>query len=188
MRKKYRKKKQRTFPFALFLIIIGCVLMSLWATHRFFYTQSMSLSSKLLASYAQEKLSESLPIHISVGNIRLPIVEAGRINNEWTISQTSANHVHESANPGTPGNIIIYAHNSKKLFGTLEDVKKGDSIEITTTDGARHRYVVTSTAWVTTGHTELLAPTTAETLTLYTCGGLLDSLRIVVQAVPSHPL
>jgi LPXTG-site transpeptidase (sortase) family protein len=182
IKKTMHHNKNSWFP--ILLILLGLLLMSLWATHRFLYNQSMSISEKLLASYAQEQSSGSLPIHISVGNINLPIVEAGRINGAWTISETSANHVYGSANPGSKGNVIIYAHNSEKLFGKLTDVKAGVRIAIRTTDSILHQYTVTSTEWVTTGHTELLAPTDTEILTLYTCAGLLDSLRVVVRAVP----
>ena len=171
------------FPFIL--IAFGSLLLGIWGTHRFFYNQAISLSEKLLASYASEPSGTSLPIHITINDVvSLPIVEAGRINGAWTVSETSANHVHESASPGNPGNIIIYAHNAPRLFGSLTEVKEGDAIAIRTTDSILHRYRVASTVWVTTGHTELLMPTATEVLTIYTCAGLLDSLRVVVRAVP----
>ena len=159
--------------------------MILWGVHRYFYNQTMSLSDTILAQYAKQPSSIPAPIHIAVGSISLPVVESGKVGDTWAISQTSANHVRESAMPGTQGNIIIYAHNTSSLFGKLEDVKVGDQVGIRTTDGLLHRYSVTSIQWVTPGHTELLSPTTHETLTLYTCAGLLDSLRIVIQAIPS---
>jgi len=169
----------------MILIIFGVILMSLWGIHRYFYNQTMSISNAILAQYAKEPSTVPPPIHISIGNISLPVVEAGKVGDTWAISQTSANHVRESALPGTRGNIIIYAHNTNNLFGKLEDSKVGDPISIRTTDGLLHRYTVISVQWVTPGHTELLSPTPHETLTLYTCAGLLDSLRNVVQAVPA---
>ncbi len=178
------KKKQNRFP--LILISFGIILLSLWGVHRYFYNQTMSISNAILAQYAKGPSTSPTPIHITVGtSISLPVVEAGEVDGTWAISQTSANHVHQSAVPGAPGNTIIYAHNAGNLFGPLDKVTVGDPVAIRTTDGALHRYTVTSIEWVTPGHTELLSQTSAETLTLYTCGGLLDSLRIVVRAVPA---
>jgi len=181
-----RKKHTKPSRFPILLIAFGVFLMSLWSVHRYFYNQVMTLSNTILAQYAKEPATQPLPIHITVGNIiSLPVVEAGKVDDTWAISQTSANHVRESVVPGTRGNIIIYGHNAGNLFGPLDKVKIGDPIVIRTTDGASHRYLVASVTWVTPGHTELLTPTNTETLTLYTCGGLLDSLRIVVRAVPA---
>ena len=179
-----RKKQPSRLP--LILISFGLMLLTLWGIHRYFYTRSMSLSDAILASFARQTSAGALPVHITIGTrISLPVVEAGKVDGTWAISQTSANYVHESATPGTAGNIIIYAHNSDNLFGKLDKVTIGDTITVRTTDGNLHRYIVASVSWVTPGHTELLAPTTVETLTLYTCAGILDSLRIVVRAIPA---
>jgi sortase (surface protein transpeptidase) len=168
------------------LIAFGMLLVSLWGIHRYFYDQAMTLSGAILAQYAKEPATQPLPIHITVGNsISLPVVESGKVDGTWAISQTGANHVSESAVPGTRGNTIIYAHNAGNLFGPLDKITVGAPIAVRTTDGELHRYTVASVSWVTPGHTELLLPTTIETLTLYTCAGILDSLRIVVRAIPA---
>lgn len=179
------RKKNPSSRFPVILITFGLALLGLWGIHRYFYMRSMSISDAILAMYAKTNTSKTIPIHITIGKtVSLPIVEAGYINGTWAISQIAANHVHESAAPGEAGNIIIYAHNAPNLFGPLDKIAVGDPIEIRSLDGSVHRYTVTSYSWVTPGHTELLAPTTTETLTLYTCAGLLDSLRIVVRAIP----
>ena len=183
---KRRKKIRPPSRLPIVLIAIGLSLLTLWGVHRYFYDQTMTISSAILAQYTKEPSTLSPPVYITIGNrISLPVVEAGKVDGTWAISQTSANHVHESAMPGTRGNSIIYAHNSDALFGKLEDVIKGDPIAIRMADGTLHRYVVISTAWVTPDHTELLTPTSSEILTLYTCAGILDSLRIVLRAVPA---
>jgi LPXTG-site transpeptidase (sortase) family protein len=186
---KRRRKIRSTFStqFSTALLVFGIALLTLWGIHRYFYNQTMTLSRAILAQYAKEPSTLPSPIHITVDDlISLPVVEAGKVAGTWAISQTSANHVYESAMPGTRGNSIIYAHNSENLFGGLDKVTIGDPITIRTTDGALHRYTVTSIVWVTPGHIEFLSQTNAETLTLYTCGGILDSLRIVVRAVPAR--
>jgi LPXTG-site transpeptidase (sortase) family protein len=185
MTKRKRKTKAKPTRLAAFLIIGGALLLGLWATHRVLYARAISLSDAILAAYQKQPVTSSLPIHITIGDmIRLPVVESGKVNGTWAISQTSANHVASSALPGQKGNIIIYGHNAPKLFGQLKEIHVGNFVEIRMTDSTLHRYIVTETQWVTPGHTELLTPTTEETLTLYTCGGLLDALRVVVQAKP----
>jgi LPXTG-site transpeptidase (sortase) family protein len=184
--RRFARKRSLAFPIAL--VILGTFLVGLWGVHRYFYNRSISLSDALIASYAQEATQTALPIHIQIGaKISLPVVEAGKVEGKWTVSQTSANHVRESALPGEAGNIIIYGHNLNRIFGYLPDTKIGDIVEIRTTDGTLHAYQVSKTSFVSPTQTDLLAPTATETLTLYTCVGLLDSLRFVVVATPIVP-
>jgi LPXTG-site transpeptidase (sortase) family protein len=184
-----RKKnsKSRSTPwFPIFLIFIGVLLVSLWGLHKFTYNRALSISEKILSSYTKQKTGTALPIHIGIGTrISLPVVEAGRENGVWAISQTSANHVRQSALPNEKGNIIIYGHNLNKIFGYLMDTKEGDIIRIRMTDGTLHKYKVESTQYVSPSQTALLAPTHEEVLTVYTCAGLFDSLRFVVRAKPT---
>ena len=182
--KKVVKKPATWFP--VFLIVMGILLISLWGLHKFTYNRAISLSEKLLSSYNKQKTETALPIHIGIGTrISLPVVEAGRENGVWAISQTSANHVRQSALPNEKGNIIIYGHNLNKIFGYLMDTKAGDIIRIRMTDGTLHKYKVESTQYVSPSQTALLAPTHEEILTVYTCAGLFDSLRFVVRAKPT---
>jgi LPXTG-site transpeptidase (sortase) family protein len=186
MSAKRRNKRKTSAIFPMVLILCGVLLMSLWGIHRYYYNRSISLSDAILARFAREDAVHPFPVSISVNKlINLPVVEAGKVNGVWAISQSAANHVHGSAVPGEPGNIIIYGHNAGNIFGPLDKAKIGDQIVVRTGDAITHRYMVASVIWVTPGHTELLSPTTIETLTLYTCGGLLDSLRIVIRAVPT---
>jgi LPXTG-site transpeptidase (sortase) family protein len=179
-----RKKKSSRLP--LILVSFGLALVGLWGVHRYFYARSISLSDAILAAYkAQRPAGAAYPIHIAIAGITsVPVVEAGRESGVWTVSQTSANHVIQSALPGENGNIIVYGHNMNSIFGYLMNSKIGDSIKIRMTDGTLHTYSVTDTQYVTPSQTELLSPTTHEVVTLYTCAGLLDSLRFVVRAVP----
>jgi LPXTG-site transpeptidase (sortase) family protein len=185
-----RRKKQhkpKALPlFPILLITLGMLCVGFWGAHRVLYERSLTLSDAILARFAKEQPKGlALPIHITISNtINLPVVPAGKVDGVWAISKTSANYVHGSAVPGQPGNTIIYAHNSPEMFGPLDKVKEGDAVAVRATDGTLHRYTVSSVVWVTPGHTELLSPTKEETITLYTCGGLLDALRIVVRAEP----
>lgn len=183
MIKKRKTIRSRRFP----IILIGCglALLSLWGAHRFFYNRSITLSDALVSQYNQKILPEAMPIAISIDEIPpVPVVEAGKINNTWTISPTAANYVLQSALPGTIGNIIIYGHNTAKIFGKLNAVKVGTPISITSSNGIQHRYRVIQKQIVSIHQTELLAPTRSEVLTLYTCAGWLDSQRLVIRAIP----
>lgn len=125
------------------------------------------------------------PTGIVIGKtIRLPVTLGGYINGTWLVSSTHASYIGQSALPGTPGNIIIYAHNKPNLFGPLQKLKGSEEITLTTRDGITHRYRVTNISVVKTQDTRLLQPTRTETLTLYTCTGFLDSKRLVVRAEP----
>lgn len=183
---KRRKKIRPPSRLPFILIALGFILVSLWGLHRYFYARSISLSDTILAAYkAQRPATASYPIHLEIDGItNVPIVESGKENGIWTVSPTSANHVIQSALPGENGNIILYGHNLNKIFGYLMDIKIGAIVNIRMTDGSLHRYTVTETRVVTPSQTELLSPTTHEVLTLYTCTGLLDSLRFVVRAEP----
>lgn len=178
--------------FPIFLIILGLALIGAWGLHRFLYNRSLRLSDRLLASYSQESNQKAVPIHITISppagegrnTIQLQIVEAGKVEGAWTVSPSAANHVHGSAIPGEAGNTIIYGHNLNTVFGYLVDSRPGDSVRIYTNDGKLHQYKISEIHIVDPSQTALLSPATTEVLTLYTCTGLLDSLRFVARALP----
>ena len=175
--------------FPIILIAFGIVLISIWGLHRYLYARSLSLSDALVASYKKKRSDlVAFPIHISVGDkIRIRVVEATKVNGALVVSPTSANHLLASALPGEAGNIIIYGHNVNAIFGYLVDARIGDPVGIYTNDGKLHKYKITDIHIVDPSQTALLAPTTTEVLTLYTCTGLLDSLRFVARAEPINP-
>jgi LPXTG-site transpeptidase (sortase) family protein len=128
----------------------------------------------------------SAPAHISIPSVNIDIaIEPGFItNNIWTISDHYANHLHTSAHPGSNGNIVVYGHNSRPILGNLTNVSEGDTIIITDSDNTEHRYTVHTTFTVTPDTMDPVQPTDEEILTVYTCTGLLNSKRFIVQAKP----
>ena len=126
------------------------------------------------------------PIEIIIPslNIDLPI-EQGKINNSvWEISQNSATHLADSANPEDNGNIVIYGHNKKSIFGNLPYLKIGETINIKVADGQIYKYKLEEKLWVKPDRVDLVSPTDHEVLTIYTCWGFLDSQRVILKAVP----
>lgn len=181
--KKSRTRAPAVFP--VVLIVLGVLLVIVWWAHKITYNRALSLSDSLVSAFATESTEMPVPVSINIPGIpRLLVVEAGKINGTWSVSEKAANHVRGSANPGSPGNIIIYAHNTAPLFGRLKRVKPDDTITVTTTDADRHTYRVIEIRTVTTDQTALLQQTSQEMLTLYTCTGWLDSKRLVIRAVP----
>lgn len=189
---KQRKKiipKSHTRPLGVIFLCVGMLLLSYYLIHTALYNRSLSLSTRLLQAFSAKKNSLSaLPLHISIGEtIRLPVIEAGVVDGKWLIAEDKANHVWNSANPTDKGNIIIYAHNTPPLFGTLENVAIGEYVHVVTSDGVDHQYQIISKEVVSPAYTTPLQPTSAETLTIYTCTGFLDSQRLVIRAIPNSP-
>lgn len=135
---------------------------------------------------ASEPSQQPLRIVIPSLSVDLPVVEAPVINGYWELSETSASHGVGSANPGDPGNTVIFAHAREELFGPLRSSKKENLVYILTKDHW-YRYRITNIQMVDPKATEVIQPTKDETLTLYTCSGFLDSKRLIVTAKPLRP-
>lgn len=170
----------------LALISFSCgALLFLFAIF-FWPTPPTPIVTAMEQTVTQVAIRGSLPTHIHIGSlIDLPIEEMAFGTKGWQVSDTAASIASSSARPNEHGNIVIYSHNLKRLFGKLSRVRIGDTITLTTQDGEEHPYTVTHTVTVTPDQIDILKPTTSEVLTLYTCTGLFDSKRFVVQAVPT---
>lgn len=105
------------------------------------------------------------------------------LDDSWVISKQHASYLMSSARPGENNNIVIYGHNTQKMFARLVDVKLGDIVRIES-DESVATYRVTRKLNVSPGFVTAVQPTSVETLSIYTCTGLLDSRRLVLQAEP----
>ncbi len=172
------------FPYTL--LALGICLLTLWGTHVYFRTRSLTLNEAILATLEQAPQHAELPVRIHIPSITtVDIVRAGKINGEWTISEHAANFVMQSATPGTPGNSIIYGHNTYNIFANLIRTKRGDRVTVYMSNGTILTYTVVDIQEVTPDRTDLLKSTVTEVLTIYTCSGWLDSKRFVLRAVPT---
>lgn len=142
-------------------------------------------------------------IQIPAVGIDVPVVEVGykivEIQGlkvvEWEVAEYAAGHHRSSANPGEGGNIVITGHNDWKgeVFRTLEHVKLGDQV-ILTSDAGTFRYQVVEIHYrkevgvpleerIATGR--FLDPMPEERVTLVTCWPYgIDDHRIIVVAKP----
>lgn len=97
--------------------------------------------------------------------------------------------------PGAAGNAVFsghvdYVNHGPAVFWDLRKLEPGDRIEVRLQDGSELRYVVTASHLYTLADIpmgEVLAPTSAESVTLITCGGTFKSgeysHRLVVRAI-----
>ena len=129
----------------------------------------------------------SLPVVLNIPSLAADLsVEQSYIRNgEWEISKKGVSHLNNSAQPGTNGNIVIYGHNTVTQLGNLLSLQDGAYIIIETKDGGMHSYVVTKKEEVSPREVGILKSNGSEALTLYTCIGFADSMRLVVHAVPA---
>ena len=130
----------------------------------------------------QEKDPNKLPQRVIIPShkIDLAIKETEILAGEWQVSASGASYLVQSALPGEKGNMIIYGHNWRRLFGPLRWVKQGEEILIKNKKGESFIYEIVETKVVSPSQVEVLLPTEEPTLTLYTCFGFLDSKRFVV--------
>jgi LPXTG-site transpeptidase (sortase) family protein len=126
---------------------------------------------------------EELPVKIVIPSLSLdlPITPAKVVNNTWETSETNASFGLGSTAPGKIGNTVIFAHARTGLFGDLRKLKKDDVIYVFT-KGDWYSYKAEEFKEVLPSAIEVIAPTSTETLTLYTCSGYADTKRLVVHA------
>lgn len=126
----------------------------------------------------------TVPTKISISSLslNLPIEPTLLKNGSWPTSQTGVSFLANSGNLGNKGNLIFYGHNWKNLLGNLHKVKTGDTLVISGQNGQDFLYSIAYIATVNADDVSILADTSDERITLYTCTGFLDQKRLVVVA------
>lgn len=136
-------------------------------------------------SYLAQAVTKPNTLSIPELNIdSLPII-AGQISgSRWPVSPSGVIHLSTTPPPGAIGNSIIYGHNWPSLLGPLNQAQVGQLIKVTDQQGETTLFTISKITTVTPDQTQLLAPTTTPVLTIYTCTGFLDTLRLVITATP----
>jgi LPXTG-site transpeptidase (sortase) family protein len=98
----------------------------------------------------------------------------------WPLSDSNPTYLETSGSPGHPGNIIIYGHNTSKIFHSLHSLKEGSVVKITDNKNLIYSYQIDSVKKVFPQEVDILQQGSEERLTLFTCTGLFDSMRLVV--------
>jgi len=171
--------------FLLSLITLGIALVTV-GTYFLLYERTILSFSRPPENAVSVVGQKSKPTKIEIGDvgIDLSVSESRIINGVWEISKNGASHLDTSASPGENGNIIIYGHNKKIIFGPLPYAKVGTKIKLTTEDEKIHDYEVIKKETVKPNNLTYVLPTSEEILTLYTCTGFLDTMRSVLVAKP----
>ena len=186
----HNKPKHRTFRqvFAVLLLTLGINMLCVGGWYIIHQRTKLAFQTvPIAAADVAPRERASLPSRIHIDRIRVDLtVEPAEVKDgEWPISRTGTNFLTQSARPSEGSNTVIYGHNYKNIFGHLKEVKIGDEVVLTNTQGHKFTYVVESTRVVKPTAVEIIAPTPTETLTLYTCVGFLDQDRLVIHAVPT---
>lgn len=135
-------------------------------------------------SYSAERTTfSSLPTRIIIPSVSIDtsVKKALIINGYWQVFADSAAWGDQSGIPGRIGNQVIFAHKRSELFLSLKDIAVGAKIYVLTDDKS-YSYEVKEIKEVKPNQIEVVAPTTDETLTLYTCSGFGDIERLIVVA------
>jgi LPXTG-site transpeptidase (sortase) family protein len=129
---------------------------------------------------SKESAAASFPTAISF-NSHQYIIEKGTFKyGLWPLSDSNPTYLESSGIPGAPGNIIIYGHNKPQIFGNLSTLKEGSEVTLLTNDNLTYHYKIDSIKKVFPQEVEILQQGSEEQLTLFTCTGLFDSMRLVV--------
>lgn len=101
----------------------------------------------------------------------------------WPLSDSHPVYLETSGTPGKPGNVVIYGHNTQNIFGNLSAIKEGSEVTITTNNNQFLTYKIDSIKKVFPQDVEILQQGREERITLFTCTGLFDSMRLVVSGI-----
>jgi sortase A len=175
-------RKSKLFPFVL--VLIGLLIFSFGAFN--YYRVRILSFSKVPASASKSTQNLDIPVEIIIPSIKMDLrVDPGQIKDGvWQISDNNATFLDTSAVPGGGGNIVIYGHNKKAVFGNLPYLSLGQKISIKTKSEKIYTYVVYQKHFVSPERVEAVSPTNTEVLTVYTCWGLFDSQRAIITAKP----
>lgn len=170
------------------MIAVGIAAIGLWLNHWWAVNAAEQANRKALL---QQQLAEVRvvdkphPTHIYIQwFVDAPVIDGTLAGDTWTLSDTAAVYLIQSARPNTPGNIVIYGHNTREMMGNIRALKGREKIKLTLSDGSERWYQVKTMRQVPATAVSYIQPTETETLTLYTCAGFADTQRFVVQAIP----
>ncbi len=173
--------------FLLFSTMLGLLLIVIGEVTLYYERRVLSFGANPYANSQSLAIDAGLlPTKVTISSAKIDLaVEPGAIvDGVWQISYKNATYLTGSSLPTKNGNIVIYGHNKKVIFGRLPLVKKNDEVTITVKDGRSFKYKVSDISTVTPDKIEAVSPTNYPVLTIYTCTGFLDSKRLVVKAIP----
>lgn len=182
--KKFLKKLKSSRLRSPLIFLISGLLLLFFGGFNYYRLRILSFTSTPTESTLAQK--GELPERITIPSIGIDLpVEVGEIKDGvWQISGDSATFLSTSVRPGGAGNIVIYGHNKKVIFGNLPYLSLGQKIYVKTVDGKIHIYEAYWKDFVGADRVDLVSVTSKEELTIFTCWGLFDQNRAVIKAKP----
>lgn len=167
-------------------LVVGLILIfqGLFDISKRLGLYKISTSIQTIETKDSKTNSSTLPINISIPSLslQLPIEPVLLKDSTWPTSQTGVSFLENSGKVGSTGNLIFYGHNWRNLLGNLHKVKVGENIVLHGQNGQNFQYSISYIATVEANDISILADTSDERITLYTCTGFLDQKRLVVVA------
>lgn len=164
-------------------LLIGIILVSLGTVINIFPKDpSPKHPSKIASPVNIGRQAKPQRVAIPTLGINIPISEGGVVNGEWILSETTVLFLPTSGSLGEGYNTILYAHKRSGLFLNLKNIKRGAEIFIQDTNGQNFTYRVYFIERVKASEVSKLKSGIKDTLTLFTCDGLFDELRLIVKA------
>lgn len=185
---KRSKQKFVKVPVRLALVsLTGFLILFVSAWYVLYQETVLSFkAAPIVVANAELRGEAPARIEISRLSVNLEILPTSIIDGIWQVPDNAAAYLESSARPKEDGNIVVYAHNKKNLFGPLKQAKVGDTIDLVSADGKKFTYTVDEIRVVSPDAVAAVLPTDHEVLTIYTCTGLFDSQRLVIRALPSQ--
>jgi sortase (surface protein transpeptidase) len=178
------KVPSRRFFLGLFVVFGFAIAF----TGEYLYFSARAKSTLPIEKPNKEIIVHSKPnparLIISGVKIDLVVTEGKIVDGVWQTTEDGVSHLNVSGNPGEGGNIVIYGHNKRVLFGSLPYVSMGAVVKVIAEDGRGYDYKVYEKKDVAATDVSIAYATIGEVLTLYTCDGPLDGKRFVLLAKP----
>lgn len=166
-------------------VLVGVFVLGLFQILAVYKKQTIPNQSIVIvptiAGVTPQTRQQPTSVHIPKIKKNLPIQAALVHDNEWDMFDSAVAWLSTSAVPGE-GNVILYAHNWKTLWGDLYKLVPGDEI-IVDQNNNMHTYIVTESRAVKPTDVDVIL-SEDDQLTLYTCEGTFDQKRRVVFAKP----
>jgi LPXTG-site transpeptidase (sortase) family protein len=179
--KKILKKNNLTIRWKRILgrILISSGIFTILVT--IFLTQMAYISpNKQTVVLNKSTVTTNTPSTIRFNNTTFKLEKGTFQYGLWPLSDSNPVYLETSGNPDQPGNIIIYGHNTPKIFGSLSLLEEGSEVTLTTNHNTSLIYKIDTVKKVFPQNVEILQQGSEERLTLFTCTGLFDSMRLVV--------
>ena len=175
-------------PFIIRVVCLYVMVASslLWAVHFMpadsFATSSPTpvvvqtpvVSDEAIAGQPSRLTIERLGINLAIIN-----GEYDAACDSWTLTDVSAQFDSMTAMPNyQSGNTFIYGHNTKAVFEPVKNIRPGDVLTVTTTNGRVFTYRYVDDMTVTPDRADVLKKESTEPMvTLMTCQGMFSETR-----------